>query len=210
MKTSAHPQGVQHTTNSSDASEGANATAVAASGSFKSATAVHLMRLPSRGCHILTYLHNSRLSPRGWTSKRPLNRLIPRCGREDLPVGCPSPIPNYPGVRFVHRDRYISYGYKSVRVRGPAPLWIRGIKVRRTGFFFLAEQAPGSVTGDGQDELVVRTERDPRHGERVAFEWLAEWPERFRIVDPNCGVLRGCGFTCCCEQLAGRGDGYGN
>ena len=94
--------------------------------------------------------------------------------------------------------------------QGASPLWIRGIKVRRTGFFFLAEQAPGSVTGDGQDELVVRTERDPRYGERVAFEWLAEWPERFRIVDPNCGVLRGCGFTCCCEQLSGRGDGYGN
>ncbi|SRR6266403_483759 len=33
-----------------------------------------------------------------YSKKRQLNRLIPRCGCEDLPVGCPSPIPNYPSV----------------------------------------------------------------------------------------------------------------
>ena len=155
MKMSAHPQGVQHTTNSSDTSEGANATAVAASGSFKSATAVHLMRLPSRGCHILTYLRDLRLSPRGWTSKGPLNRLIPRCGREDLPVCCPSPIPNYASVRLVHCDRYISYGYKSVRVRGPVPSWIRGLK----------------VLYDGPDSSSLRNRRQDLSRETVRTSW---------------------------------------
>ena len=74
-----------------------------------------------------------------------------------------------------------------------------------------AEQAPGSVTRDGEDELVVRTERDAGHGEGVAFEWLTEGSESFRLVDPNCGVLRSCGFTRRSEQLARRrytnGDG---
>jgi hypothetical protein len=64
VKMSAHPsQGIQGTTNSFDTSEGANATAVAASGSLMSATAVHLVRLLSRGCHILTCLHGFALTP---------------------------------------------------------------------------------------------------------------------------------------------------
>ena len=52
----------QSTTNSSDASGGANATAVAASESLKSVTAVHLVRFPSRGCHILTCFHGFALT----------------------------------------------------------------------------------------------------------------------------------------------------
>ena len=48
---------IQGTTDSSDAYGGANATAVAASESLKSATAVHLVMFPSRGCHILTCFH---------------------------------------------------------------------------------------------------------------------------------------------------------
>lgn len=132
-------------------------------------------------------------------SRRP-SRLLPKphpklCERETCPL------------RPVHILRLqVSQG------QGAGPLVDSRTKstVRRTGLFFLAEQAPGSVTRDGQDELVVRTERDPRHGECVAFERLTEWPEGFRIVDPNCGVLRSCGFTRCCEQLAGRGDTDGN
>ena len=59
---SVHPTlEIQSTTNSSDASGGANATAVAASESLKSATAAHLVRLPLRGCHILTCFQ--RLTP---------------------------------------------------------------------------------------------------------------------------------------------------
>jgi hypothetical protein len=53
---------IQCTTNSSGASVCANATAVAASESFKSATAVHLLRFPSRGCHILTCFHGLALA----------------------------------------------------------------------------------------------------------------------------------------------------
>jgi hypothetical protein len=69
-----------------------------------------------------------------------------------------------------------------------------------TGVFFffflvLAEQAPGSVAGDGQDEPVVWTERDARHGERVALEGAADGPEGFRVVDADGGVLCGRGFA---------------
>jgi hypothetical protein len=71
----------------------------------------------------------------------------------------------------------------------------------RTGLF-PAEQAPGSITRDCKDELVVRTEGDARHREGVAFEQLTKWPEVLRLVDPNCGMLSSCGFTCRCEQLA--------
>ena len=75
---------------------------------------------------------------------------------------------------------------------------------------FLLEQAPCPIARDGQDELVVRTERDACHGEGVAFEWPSEWPERFRIVDPNYGVLRSRGLTGRREQLARRGDADGD
>lgn len=60
---SAHPTlEIQGTTNSSDVSVGANATAVAASESLTSATAVHLVRFPLRGCHILTCFHGFALT----------------------------------------------------------------------------------------------------------------------------------------------------
>jgi hypothetical protein len=63
LEKSEHPTlEIQGTTNSSDASVGANATAVAASESLKSATAVHLVRFPSRGCHILTCFHGFALA----------------------------------------------------------------------------------------------------------------------------------------------------
>jgi hypothetical protein len=51
----------QGTTNTFDTSGGANATAVAASESLKSATAVHLVRFASSGCHILTCFHRFAL-----------------------------------------------------------------------------------------------------------------------------------------------------
>ncbi|KAH9999438.1 hypothetical protein BJV77DRAFT_977241, partial [Russula vinacea] len=76
-------------------------------------------------------------------SRRPSRRL-------------PKPHPKLSGCGFVHATGTYPTA-TSQSGSGGQPLWIRGIKVRRTGFFFLAEQAPGSVTGDGQDELVVRT-----------------------------------------------------
>jgi hypothetical protein len=52
-------------TNSFGSVNGANATAVAASGSLISATAAHLARFPWRDCHILTYIrqHSSGQGP---------------------------------------------------------------------------------------------------------------------------------------------------
>ena len=44
----------------------------------------------------------------------------------------------------------------------------------------------------------------------MAFEWPPEWPERFRIVNPNYGVLRSRGPTGRREQLARRGDADGD
>lgn len=89
-------------------------------------------------------------------------------------------------------------------------MWgIRATKTVPTRFFPL-EQAPTPIARDGQDELVVRTERDACHGEGVAFEWPPEWPERLRVVDPNYGVLRSRGLTGRREQLARRGDADGD
>lgn len=58
--------------------------------------------------------------------------------------------------------------------------------------------------------MVVGTERGSCHGEGMAFEWLTERPEMFRVVDPNRSVLRSCGLTRRCEQFARRGDANGN
>lgn len=71
-------------------------------------------------------------------------------------------------------------------------------------------QAPRPIARDGQDEPVVRTERDACHGEGVAFERPSERPERFRIVDPNYGVLRSRGPASRREQLTRRGDADGD
>ena len=79
-----------------------------------------------------------------------------------------------------------------------------------TGLLFLLEQAPRPIARDGQDEPVVRTERDPCHGEGVAFERPSERSELFRIVDPNYGVLRSRGLASRREQLARRGDADGD
>jgi hypothetical protein len=68
------------------------------------------------------------------------------------------------------------------------------------------EQTPGPITGDGQDELVVRAESDACHGEGVALERLSERPEVLRIVDSNRGMLRTCGFACGRDQPARRRD----
>ena len=72
------------------------------------------------------------------------------------------------------------------------------------------EQTPGPIAGDGEDELVVRTERDACHGESVAFERLSERPEVLRVVDSDRGVLCACGLACGCDQPAGRRDTDGD
>jgi len=72
------------------------------------------------------------------------------------------------------------------------------------------EQAPSPIARDGQDKLVVRAEGDARHGEGVALERLAKWPEVLRVVDMNCGVLRSCRLARRCKQLVRRGDGDGD
>ena len=71
------------------------------------------------------------------------------------------------------------------------------------------EQAPGPIAGDGQDELVIRTESDTCDGERVALERLSEGPEFIRVVDSNRGVLCTCGLACGRDQLARRRDSDG-
>jgi hypothetical protein len=143
-----------------------------------------------------------KLRPHIHDEKKLLNRLIPGRGGEDLPVGSPCRIPDYPGVRFVHSDRDISYKTRERKVSVGLSWNLRSKKVSTEFFLFPVEQAPSSIARNGQDELVVWTERDACHGESVAFEWLTEWPEVSRVVDPNRSVLRSCSLACRREQLA--------
>ena len=104
-----------------------------------------------------------------------------------------------------------TYPTKKQRVRNPSCVGdSSNLKTALTGLLFLLEQAPRPIARDGQDELVVRAERDACHGECVAFERPPERPERFRVVDPDHGVLRSRGPASRREQLARRGDADGD
>jgi hypothetical protein len=113
-------------------------------------------------------------------------------------------------MRLVHSNRHITckaeQSGKAESSQGSLVAWIpnragkkeKKVRLTRLFFFFflvLAEQAPGPVAGDGQDEPVVWAERDARHGERVALEGATEGPEGLRVIDADGGVLCGRGFA---------------
>ena len=129
----------------------------------------------------MTCLHGSSLSPHAARYKKDYSTVL---SRDAVAKTFPS-VAQAPSQIIRACDLSTATGtYPAATSQGP-PLWIlmNYIEVR-TGLFS-AEQAPGSVTRDGEDELVVRTERDACHGKGVAFEWLTEGSEGFRLVDPN-------------------------